>query len=157
MHADISFLHIVLSPFLFPNLQSLSLSMVNISSYVHKGQILRMESEHWRLLQSISSWLHYLHQNENFLYLASHWLYRYACQNVNQNKRVVPVAYRKTHTRKTFHKIPECTLPLTSVQITWAYVVTIHYTVCKSHYEPTVNAQRCVSSALSKYSKPFRN
>ena len=45
----------------------------------------------------------------------------------------------------------------TSVQFTWAYVVTIHSTVCKSHYEPTVNAQRCVSSALSKYSKPFRN
>ena len=87
MHADKSLLHIVFSPFLFPNLQSLSLSMVNISSYVHKGQILRMESEYWRLLQSISSWLHYLYQHENFLYLASHWLYRYACQNVNQNKK----------------------------------------------------------------------
>ena len=46
MHADISFLHILFSPFLFPNLQSLSLSMVDISSYLHKGQILRMESEH---------------------------------------------------------------------------------------------------------------
>ena len=133
---------------------------------MHKGQILRMESEHWRLLQSISSWLHYLHQHENFLYLASHWLYRYACQNVNQNKRVVPVAHSKTHTRKKFHKIRECTLPLVSVKFTCAYILTIfvtqtmvhaYSTVCKSHYEPTVNAQRCVSSALSKCSKLLRN
>ena len=57
--------------------------MVNISSYLHRGQILRMESEHSRLLQTISSWLRYLHQNENLLYLAPHLLNRYACHNEN--------------------------------------------------------------------------
>ena len=122
MHADISFLHILFSPFLFPNLQSLFLSMVDISSYLHKGQILRMESEHWRLLQSISSWLHYLHQHEKFLCLASHWLYRYACQNVNQNKKSCSSCISKDAYPKN---IPQNSRT-TSVQFTWAYVVTIH-------------------------------
>ena len=78
----------------------------------------------------------------------------------------VPVTHRKTYTRKKFHKIRERALSLVSVNFTWAYVVTIfvtqtmvhaHPTVCKSHYEPTVNAQRRVCSTLSKCSKLIRN
>ena len=122
MHADISFLHILFSPFLFPNLQSLSLSMVDISSYLHKGQILRMESEHWRLLQSISSWLHYLHQHENF-FIFSFSLALLLCMPKCQPKQnscsscISKDAYPKN--------IPQNSRT-TSVQFTWAYVVTIH-------------------------------
>lgn len=74
----------------------------------------------------------------------------------NTGKRItlfvpIPVAHRKKHTRKTFYKIGECTLPLVSVKVTRAYVVTIllHKQWCISRFANLTISPRLKLSVVS--------